>query len=163
MDCDNDILAGLGFLALGTRLKRLAEQLQAGVSELLADEKIAVHPGQLPLLVAISRTGGATVAELVRAIGVSQPAISRALRALEREGLVEVGHVAGDARVRRAQLTARSRKLLDRLEIELFTRVAGAASELCDGLDFLNCLALIEKRNRELPFAQRIRKQPCTF
>src|SRR5437762_1215379 len=117
-----DVVAELGFLALGTRLKRLAEQLQSGVAEVLTESGENVQPGQLPLLVAIDRGGSLTVASLVEAIGVSQPAVSRMLGTLQRSGFVTLEADPNDARVRRAMLTARSRQLLSDIRERIFPK-----------------------------------------
>jgi DNA-binding MarR family transcriptional regulator len=153
-----DVVAELGYLALGTRLKRLAEQLQAGVAEAIAEEKIAVQPSQLVLLLAIDKHEGEPVAGLVEAVGISQPAISRTLGALVRLGLVQFAVNSGDRRARRAKLTSRGRSLLDDIRTRLFHKVAAAAEELCEGTNLLPALAKIEARNRRTPFVQRIRR-----
>jgi DNA-binding MarR family transcriptional regulator len=152
-----DIVAALGYLALGTRLKRLAEQLQAGVAQVLAEMGSPLQPGQLPLLVAIDQGAGLTVAQLVEALGATQPAVSRSLGALQRSGLIELVGDAGDARIRRPVLTASAGRQLDRIRAELFPRVDAAAEELCEGLNLLEMIAAVEARNRDLPFAERIR------
>jgi DNA-binding MarR family transcriptional regulator len=157
MQLSDDVIARLGYLVLGTRLKRLAEQLQSGVAEMLVELGSPLQPGQLPLLVAIDQGDGLTIAQLVQAIGTSQPAVSRTLAALQREGLVSLEADADDARVRRPVLTASARHLLDAVRSRLFPAVAGAAEQLCDGLGVLETLATLEQRNREQPFAQRIR------
>jgi DNA-binding MarR family transcriptional regulator len=153
-----DVVMGLGYLALGTRLKRLADQLQAGVGEVLAERGEAIQPGQLPLLVAVGEGDGLTIAELVKALGVSQPAISRMLAGLQRSGFVTMIHDEQDARSRRVSLTEKSRALLGDTRATLFPKVAAAAERLCDGLDLLNSLATVEERLRESAFADRIRK-----
>lgn len=153
-----DTIAEAGYLALGTRLKRLAEQLQAGVAEILAEQKCNVAPGQLPLLASLDRRDGLTIAQLVQALGVSQPAVSRMAGALERGGLIVFESDLGDARLRRARLTQKSRTLLNALRTSLFPSVAAAAEELCQGLGLLESVSVIERRNRQLSFANRIRK-----
>jgi DNA-binding MarR family transcriptional regulator len=152
-----DIVAGLGYLALGTRLKRLAEQLQAGVAQVLAEMGSPLQPGQLPLLVGIDQGAGLTVAQLVEALGATQPAVSRSLGALQRSDLIELVGDAEDARIRRPVLTASARRQLDRIRVELFPRVDAAAEQLCEGLNLLEMIAAVEARNRDLPFAERIR------
>lgn len=154
---NRDVVADLGYLALGTRLKRLAEQLQAGVAEVLTEGGATIQPGQLPLLVALRERDGASIAEIVRAIGVSQPAISRMVGALQKSGLVQIAVDDTDSRSRRVRLTAKSRGLLDALDSKFFPKVAAAAADLCSETDLLDCLATAEVRNREMPFAQRIR------
>lgn len=157
MELDQDVISRLGFLVLGTRLKRLAEQLQSGVAEMFVELGSPLQPGQLPLLVAIDQGDGLTVAQLVQAVGTSQPAVSRTLAALQRGGLVALQADRDDARVRRPVLTAQARQLLDGVRARLFPAVAGAAQQLCDGLGVLETLATLEQRNRDQPFAQRIR------
>ena len=155
---ESDVIARLGPMVLGTRLKRLAEQLQAGVAEVLADLQSPLQPGQLPLLVAIDEGEKLTVQELVAALGISQPAVSRSLGGLRRSGFVSLEDDARDARVRRPVLTAKARSLLDSLRATLFPAVAAAAADLCEGTDLLDTLGRLEARNRSLPFAQRVRE-----
>jgi DNA-binding MarR family transcriptional regulator/GNAT superfamily N-acetyltransferase len=65
---------------------------------------------------------GADVRDLRQRLGLDSGHASRLLRALEREGLVEMGPGATDRRVRRARLTSagkRERRKLDRLSDEL--------------------------------------------
>lgn len=152
-----DVVASFGYLALGTRLKRLSEQLQAGVAEVLAESGHGVPPGQLPLLVAVEQGGGLSVAQLVEAVGMSQPGISRMLGALQRAGLIELRADPDDARIRRAELLPKGRRLLDEIRSEIFPKVTVAAEQLCDGLDLLEALATIEQRCRDLPFSLRVR------
>ncbi len=67
---------------------------------------------------------GADVRELRRRFGLDSGHASRLLRALEQQGLVEMGASPADGRVRRARLTAagkRERRKLDRLSDELAT------------------------------------------
>lgn len=158
MHTSNDMVADLGFLALGTRLKRLAEHLQAGVAETLSDHGYQVQPGQLPVLMAIAASNGPSVAELVNALGLTQPGISRTLATLKQAGLVDIRADKNDGRARRAYLTAKSAKLMNKLRAEVFDRVAAAAAELCEGLDLLAILDVIDDRNRELPFPERIQR-----
>lgn len=153
-----DVVASLGYLALGTRLKRLAEQLQSGVADILAERGTPIPPGQLPLLVAIGEGKAMTVAQLVDAVGVSQPAVSRMLGALQAAGLVSMEVDGDDARVRRAGLTPRATQMLEEMRTTIFPKVAAGAAELCEGLDLLDRIATVEDRNRQLPFAERIRR-----
>lgn len=153
-----DMVAELGYLALGTRLKRLAEQLQAGVAETLSGAGYQVQTGQLPVLMAISASDGPTVADLVDALGLTQPGISRTLGTLRQAGLVSILPGRNDARARCTYLTEKSAALMDKLRANVFGKVAAAAAELCEGLDLLDTLSAIEQRIHETPFPQRIRR-----
>ena len=48
-----DILRDLGPIFLGSRLKRLAERMQAGAARILADAGLPLQPAQAPLLAAL--------------------------------------------------------------------------------------------------------------
>ena len=68
-----DILQDLGYLALGSRLKRLAERLQADATQIFEQNCFITQPSHFPLLAALDRYGPLTVSEAVTALGVSQP------------------------------------------------------------------------------------------
>src|SRR5512139_1445014 len=116
----DDAVARLGYLALGTRLKRLGDQLQMGVAEAIARLGGAIQPAQMVLLVTIDADDGPTIANLVQSIGVSQPAISRSLGALQKAGFVNLTIDDGDGRMRRVRLTDKGRRILAEIHQQLF-------------------------------------------
>ena len=152
-----DLIAGLGHLALGTRLKRIGETLQAGVGEALAARRIAVQPAHIPVLVALRQSGGMTVGELAVLLGQSQPGISRGLRELADRNLIRLSP-GRDRRVRTARLTEGGESLMDEIETIIFPRVRAAAEALCAGLDggLLKQLGELDHRLARQPFGQRI-------
>jgi DNA-binding MarR family transcriptional regulator len=152
-----DLIQRLGYLALGTRLKRIGEALQAGVNEAFAARGIPVQPGQVAILVALSNAE-LTVGELVAQLGLSQPGVSRSLGELTRQGLVVLASCGNDRRVRLARLTDEGRDLMVRIDASLFRLVEAAAARLCDGLDgpLLEQLTAIDRRLAHTPFAQRV-------
>src|SRR6476469_7891393 len=98
-----DILRDLGPIFLGSRLKSLADRLQAGTVRIITDTGLPLQPGQMPLLAALDR-GPLTVGQLVDAVGASQPGVTRAVGQLVSLGLV--GSVRGeDQRQRTLSLT----------------------------------------------------------
>ncbi len=153
-----DLIQRLGYLALGTRLKRIGEALQAGVNESFVASDIPVQPGQVAILVAVSQRSNLTVGELVIELGLSQPGVSRSLGDLARLGLVCLSADDRDRRVRSANLTDEGGALMTRIASTIFPRVAAAAAMLCEGLDggFLDELTTIDRRLGERGFARRI-------
>lgn len=116
-----DILKELGPVFLGSRLKRLAERMQADAARILAGAGLELQPAQAPLLAALDR-GPMTVGELVETVGASQPAVTRTAGQLVALGLVRAERGA-DQRRRTLSLTpageaamARIRLLIDRRE-----------------------------------------------
>src|SRR5690349_337664 len=101
----DDIVGQLGYLTLGTRLKRIGERMQAETSRYLDARGLPVPASQFPLLAALDRPGGLTVGELAEAVGVSQPGITRSVARLVDQGLIAVTHGSADRRRRSVRLT----------------------------------------------------------
>jgi DNA-binding MarR family transcriptional regulator len=150
MDIDSDhapdLIASLGYMCLGSRLKRLGERMQAGVTQHLVARGIAVQPAQLPLLWALRDEGPLTIGALSDRLGISQPGVSRAVAALERLGMIGAATAAKDKRQRRIMITPQAQALLAALSADLFPAVQQAVEALClsAGPDFLGDLGRIE-------------------
>ena len=68
-----DILADEGGVMLGSRLKRLAERLQAGAELIGRDCGLPTQPAQMPLLTALWRHGPMSVGEARMALVRFEP------------------------------------------------------------------------------------------
>lgn len=158
----DDILASLGHLALGSRLKRLGERLQAESTRFIEAQGVALPSSWFPLLAVLDRRGSATVGELAEALGVSQPGVTRSADNLVRLGLVEAARPAADRRRRTLRLTAAGAELVDRARAELWPRIDAAVAEACAGLDgtFLDQVAGLERRLAETPLDRRAAAGP---
>ena len=110
----SDVTREREHLFLGTRLKRLAEQMQGDVTELAQQAGIPVQPGQYPLLATIEASGPQTVSALARALGMSQPAATKAVERLRRDRARRGGADPRDGRQRPVALTTAGRNVLDR-------------------------------------------------
>jgi DNA-binding MarR family transcriptional regulator/N-acetylglutamate synthase-like GNAT family acetyltransferase len=127
----NDILRDMGPLFLGSRLKRLGERMQADVLRVIQSKGIDVQPSQYPLLAALDRYGDMTVNEMVNAVGVSQPAVTRSLSLLVEMGLVETNHIHRDQRHKTISLTTSGRDIMQVSKSEIWPQVEAAAISLC--------------------------------
>src|SRR3954453_13796623 len=107
-----DIIRSLGFLSLGSRLKRIGEQLQADTQRLLDGLDIPVQSSQYPLLAALDRLGPLAVGELAQSLGITQPAVTRTVSNLADLRLVEAVPSGGDQRRRIMSLTRRGQRLV---------------------------------------------------
>mgnify|MGYP001036457626 FL=1 len=101
---ESDLLSTLGPGYLGSRLKRLGERLQAGAAQVTVAAGLPMQPSHMPVLAALD---GHTlsIGELVQAIGISQPGITRSVRQLADLGLV-TSRPCADQRKRAVALTA---------------------------------------------------------
>lgn len=135
MDEVEDVVAGLGHLTLGSRLRRVGERVQGATQDWLRTQGVDVPAAQLPALAAVGRLGPLTVGELAQALRLTQPGVTRTVARLAGTGLVAVTADGADARVRRVALSATGAALLARCEAELWPRVDAAVAAVCAGLD----------------------------
>lgn len=82
-----DLLRDLGPAYLGSRLRRLAERMQAGAARITANAGLPMQPSHMPLLAALDGQT-MTVGELAQAVGASQPGVTRGVGQLVKLGLV---------------------------------------------------------------------------
>lgn len=155
-----DILRSLGFLCLGSRLKRIGEQLQADTQRMLDRLDVRIQSSQYPLLAALDRLGPLPVGELAQSLGIAQPGVTRSVSLLADLGLVEVMQSNDDQRRRIVSLSASGRRLVDTAKRDVWPRIEGAVAELCADLSgpLLGQLAAIEDRLAATPLARRAEK-----
>ncbi|WP_395330212.1 bifunctional helix-turn-helix transcriptional regulator/GNAT family N-acetyltransferase [Novosphingobium sp. BL-8H] len=126
-----DVIADLGGILLGSRMKRLAERLQGDAARIIEDAGLPMQPSQIPLLAALD-TADMTVGQLAEAIGSSQPGVTRAIGQLTELGLVEANPGA-DLRQRLLSLTAQGKAAMARVKMHVWPGVGRAVDEMCDG------------------------------
>lgn len=148
-----DIVRALGFLCLGSRLKRLGEQLQAETQRVLDSLDVRIQSSQYPLLAALDRLGPLPVGELARALGIAQPGVTRSVALLAELGLVESSPSNDDQRRRIVSLTQDGHRLVDVAKRDVWPRIENAVAGLCADLSgpLLGQLAAIEDRLAATP------------
>ncbi len=153
-----DVVRELGHLSLGTRLKRIGETLQAQTQAVLAAHGFEQPAAWFPLLAALDRLGPLSVGELSQAVGVSQPVVTRSLRGLEDDGLIESQATEADRRVRRIALSRKGQGLVARSQREAWPAIEHAVAQACEGLtgDLLAQLAALEDALADQPLPQRV-------
>lgn len=153
----DDIVEGLGHLALGSRLKRLGERMQADTTRFIEANGLAVPASQFPLLAALDRPGGLTIGELAEAVGVSQPGVTRSVTRLAELGVITVQPGSIDRRRRSVQLTSSGRDVVETARRSVWPHVERAVVELCGDLDgpLLGQLGEIEARLDLMPLDRR--------
>ncbi|MCK8498207.1 bifunctional helix-turn-helix transcriptional regulator/GNAT family N-acetyltransferase [Myxococcus fulvus] len=151
-----DFLAGLGVGFLGSRLKRLAERMQADAGEVARSLDLPVMPAQMSLLMTLRLHGPMTVGEVAERLGVAQPTVTRALGSLEE--FIETRRSPDDQRAKVLALTEKGEALLVRVQTQLLARIEPAAAQLVEGLsgDFMQGLAKVEARLAESSMLKRI-------
>ena len=157
MDIIEDIVKEMGHLALGTRLKRLGERLQAQTQVVLERAGIELPASHFPLLAALDRLGALNVGELSGAVGMSQPGVTRLLDKLAAEGLVRSTQSAADRRVRTVELTRSGCQLVSKAKRSVWPLVEGAVADACSvpARGLLPALAALEDALEKSPLGVR--------
>jgi DNA-binding MarR family transcriptional regulator/ribosomal protein S18 acetylase RimI-like enzyme len=157
-----DILRELGPIFLGSRLKRLAERMQAGAAKVIADAGLPLQPAQMPLLAALDR-GPMTVSELVEAVGWSQPGVTRAAGQLVSLGLVDSAR-GTDQRQRTLSLTPAGEAAMARIKVLIWPRVGEAVAGMCADLSgpLLDQLGGLEAALAARPLDARVAAAPAS-
>jgi DNA-binding MarR family transcriptional regulator len=157
-----DIVRELGYLTLGSRLKRLGERLQAQTQVVLAEADMGVPASHFPLLAALDRLGPLSVGELAQAVGISQPGVSRMLENLQSDGFVTSQRRKGDRRLRPIVLTKAGQQLIVRAKQLTWPRVEAAVAEACAGASgpLLAQLSALEEALAAEPLHVRASRAP---
>ncbi|MFO0740094.1 MAG: bifunctional helix-turn-helix transcriptional regulator/GNAT family N-acetyltransferase [Labilithrix sp.] len=152
-----DLVAELGFLFLGSRLKRLAERLQADAAKVHKAMGIDAQPAEVALLAALDRFGPLTVSGAVEALGISQPAVTRTATGLVDRGLIASESSDEDQRQRTLKLTRTGRALVAKAKKAAWPAIDGAVSALCAPLEgsLLDQIAGLERQLTERPLESR--------
>lgn len=155
-----DIVRQLGYMTLGTRLKRIGERLQAQTQTLISEQD-SPEAGSVnsPVLAALSRNGPLSIGDLTQAIGQSQPGITRMVGKLKARGLAEIVPDPVDRRVSKVSLTPAGEDLVRRLEEGAWQTVEAAVTDACEGLSgsLLEQLGQLEDRLAARPLPKRVR------
>lgn len=156
-----DIVRALGFLTLGSRMKRIGERLQADAQRILDERAVAFQPGHYPFVAAIDRFGPLTIGDLAAAIGVTQPAVTRAVAQLVKLGVLSTRPGASDQRQRIVSLTKEGRRVVAEGKRTTWPLIESAVRDLCAGLSgpLLGQLAAIEDGLAVEPLPRRAGKR----
>ncbi|MFC0683271.1 bifunctional helix-turn-helix transcriptional regulator/GNAT family N-acetyltransferase [Novosphingobium clariflavum] len=150
-----DVVARLGGILLGSRMKRLAERLQGDAARIIEDTGLGIQPSQVPLLTALD-DGDMTVGQLADAVGSSQPGVTRAIGQLAELGLVEARSGA-DLRQRLLSLTPAGKSAMARVKLQVWPGIGRAVDEMCEGhtAELLQHIARIEMALSESSMVER--------
>jgi DNA-binding MarR family transcriptional regulator/GNAT superfamily N-acetyltransferase len=139
-----DVLRELGPAFLGSRLKRLSERLQSGAARIAADAGLHAQPSHMPILAALE-AAPLTIGQLVQAIGISQPGVTRSVGQLVALGLVK-SRQGIDQRQRTISLTLEGERVLAQAKRDVWPKAeAGVRALLGEELDsFMKAVGKME-------------------
>ncbi|WP_344691913.1 bifunctional helix-turn-helix transcriptional regulator/GNAT family N-acetyltransferase [Sphingomonas cynarae] len=150
----SDVIREMGAGFLGSRLKRLGERMQAGAARVITSAGLKVQPAHMPLLVALDGRA-LTIGQLVQAVGISQPGVTRGVGQLVEMGLVQA-ETGSDQRHRTISLTDDGVAAIARAKLFVWPHVTKAVDQLLDGRseELLAILADVEDALASTPLDQ---------
>ena len=149
-----DVIRDMGAGFLGSRLKRLGERMQAGAARVIASAGLEVQPAHMPLLVALDGRA-LTIGQIVQAIGISQPGVTRGIGQLMDLGLVRA-ETGSDQRHRTISLTDEGAAAVARAKLFVWPQVTEAVDRLLAGRsdELLAILTDVEEALAATPLEQ---------
>lgn len=111
-----DLVKNLGLLALGSRLKMLAELLYRDVSRVYKSLNLDFEPRFFLVFYVLINKKEIKITDLARETGLSQPAISQATESMEKKGLVKFIKDKNDERKKIVALSRKGQLLVPVLE-----------------------------------------------
>ena len=105
-----DFYDELGEMALGSRLKRLADRMTAQAATVYETQGFAIEPRFFPLTQLLVRHGDTSVSDAAKRLGISQPAVSQICKQMEAQGWLAQKIDRVDGRRRFLSLTAAGKR-----------------------------------------------------
>ncbi len=105
----------LGFLVLGSRLRRLSEGFLSEINKAYQNEGIDFDASWFPVFYLLSKNNSLSIKELSEQTEVSHPAASQLISNLKSKGFVTSAACTDDGRRKLVQLTENGRALLDQI------------------------------------------------
>jgi DNA-binding MarR family transcriptional regulator len=107
-----NLYQSLGYLVLGSRLRRLSESFLAEINRAYQNEGIDFDASWFPVFYLLSKNESLSIKELSEQTEVSHPAASQLITNLKNKKLVTSATCADDGRRQLVQLTDSGRELL---------------------------------------------------
>jgi len=124
-----DIFNHLGELALGSRLKRLSDQIMRDGTKIYKDSDIDFEPRWFPVFYTLSKEAPRGVTEISIDLGTSHAAVSQVVRELLKKGLLVAVKDQLDGRRKLLSLSEKGKNLLPQMQ-ELWNDIAVATHQL---------------------------------
>jgi DNA-binding MarR family transcriptional regulator len=126
-----NLYQSLGYLVLGSRLRRLSEAFLAEINRAYQTEGIDFDASWFPVFYLLSKNDALSIKELSEQIEVSHPAASQLITNLKNRGLVTSATCADDGRRQLVTLTDSGRALLRQI-LPMWDAITKAMTELID-------------------------------
>lgn len=124
-----NIYKDLGFLILGSRLRRMSEYFLAEVNKVYQAKGLPFEAGWFPLFFMISKGEAVSLRSVADQLGTSHSAVSQLVKNLKNRGLLETVTDSSDKRSQLIQLTQQGKELQTQL-IPIWKEIASSLSRM---------------------------------
>jgi DNA-binding MarR family transcriptional regulator len=149
----------LGYLVLGSRLRRLSEVFLSEINRAYQNQAIDFDASWFPVFYLLSKNGSLSIKELSEQIEISHPAASQLITGLKNKNLVATNTCADDGRRQLVQLTDEGEKLLLQV-LPVWDAVSTTMQQLAESetgcADILPAITSLEHTFRSANLAERI-------
>jgi DNA-binding MarR family transcriptional regulator len=143
----------LGYLVLGSRLRRLSEAFLSEINRAYQTEGIDFDASWFPVFYLLSKNGSLSIKELSDQTEVSHPAASQLITNLKNKKLVATTTCTDDGRRQLVQLTEKGKQLLEQV-LPVWDAVSLAMEQLVAGEpgchDILPAITVLEDTFRSV-------------
>ncbi|MBY0114096.1 MAG: bifunctional helix-turn-helix transcriptional regulator/GNAT family N-acetyltransferase [Phycisphaerales bacterium] len=152
-----DFLSALGYLALGSRLRRLSDDLMGDAARFYKLHGVSFSPKWFGLFRLLIEQPNLSIGEAATQLGLTHPAISQMAKELTKDGLLSSKTDVKDERRRTIELTRKGKDLAAKME-PIWSAIEEASRELSEdaGLDIIAKLEKLEQAMRERPMFDRL-------
>ncbi len=152
-----DIFNHLGELALGSRLKRLSDQIMRHGARIYQANDMDFEPKWFPVFYLLSQDAPLGVTEMAQELGVTHAAVSQTVRELLQKKLIKGVKDPQDGRKRLLSLSEKGQELLPSLE-EIWNDIALAFHDMIKNhqSNIIDSIREIERSFSESSLDQRV-------
>jgi DNA-binding MarR family transcriptional regulator len=159
INCIMNLYQSLGYLVLGSRLRRLSEAFLSEINHAYQQERIDFDASWFPVFYLLSKNDSLSIKELSEKTGVTHPAASQLIANLKNKKLVTTATCADDGRRQLVQFTQEGKALLEQV-LPMWEAVSKAMEELVANdpgcHDLLPAITSLEDSFRSINLSDKI-------
>ncbi len=158
MKTTNNIIDAAGYLAVSTRLQRLADSLRKDGTRIYEHFGIEFEPKFWPVLYTLSKKSPIGILDLANEIGYAHPSVIALVREMEQKKWIRSVKDKTDSRRRLLSLSPLALELVSQME-PVWSVIKAALEEICEGeTPLLRAIAEVEERVERESFSDTARR-----
>lgn len=154
----NDIISQEGALFLGSRLKRLSDNLLNDATKIVHNLGYTeLFPSHMAILKSLMQVNEISITQLAQNLGLSQPSVTRNVNSLKKIEIVSVKSSKTDNRQKLISLSPKGIKICNELDNKIWKNITQIMLEItqnCNG-DFQDQILHIETNLNSISFYER--------